>query len=1231
MRDTVLHLLPTRLRVTDLLDAAGAASVGGTGSAPDAAGVTAGLPTAPTSAVLLGYRCVTFPELIEAIYRECPVQRPLAGPTTRRLLAAEILRRYLAGTRRYFASQLPFRGFVDELLDFFDDIRRARITPAHFRATLAAATALPAARRTVAGDPRRYHELADLLARYEERLDQLGLIDAPGRELAVLARLADPEPESADGGAADPDRIRDSAPDAAPATPGATPHPDAHPVIGFLAGVNELVVEDLYDLTPVQFAILLRLAARVERTRIEFPYNPERQDAYRFVGEHTLAWFEALGAADIAERIDPVFRYAAGRRGTALGHVLDHLFRGAGEHPPAAPADATLQVIAAPGPAREVEEIAREVRRRLEAGTRPETIGVLFRNLGEYGRLIEEVFDRARIPWTFRRGAPALAAPAVRTLLALLDTATHGTRRLEPSRIAALFGSAYLDLEVPSPLGELAAADVDEVLAAAGVLPGPWERWQETLARHARRAATAHPRGPGARPAQSSDAEPLRIEAVTRAVEDLVRRLGELAQPRPAGAHAAAVAAACRELGIAARARAGADPRRVHRDLAALAALDGLLSEIAEAQRLGAAPERAVELRDFLELLETALAETPVAGETPPGGGVRVLNTYDARGLAFEVVFVGGLVEGEFPLARREPVLFRDEERALFHDRHGRRLFRSTRLLSWEEPLLFCLALASARRAAVLSYPTVDARGRAVLPSYFVEEVLRLVGGLDAMGGSDLPSLRPSPAAAGEGDGAGADLHSRAAAGVGDGAGAEAIGDAAGAAAVLRVYPLSEVVAPAEQALDRRGLLEALFHDLRRRPAHTVDAGLAAGLRATLDGPHAGGAPTGPSPIASLADCRERARIELARERFFATPPGRRRTRRATPYTGNLEGRGFGPGLRRKLLSGADAVWSATLLEVYGNCPFAFFMDQVLELAPFRRPEVEMEATEVGTLAHKVLETFFRERRTAGALPLGDEGAARQALDAAAERVFADWEARRFTGDPVFWRMRRREVRAVLGAALDVELDRQAAEPKVVPVEFELGFGFADGAGERPFLLRTPQVGAVRLRGKIDRIDVGDGLLRVVDYKYSRSPDKFKDATAADRLGRLAFQLPLYLRAAAELLRQQPDGASKPRLEGAIFLLRGPGFSTRAFAPEFVGVAAGGAEEQRPTEGAAADADSAEGPILPSVRRLATGVGALVKRAVTGRFDVSPDACPIWCDFRHACRHYEPGRGGSEE
>jgi RecB family exonuclease len=115
---------------------------------------------------------------------------------------------------------------------------------------------------------------------------------------------------------------------------------------------------------------------------------------------------------------------------------------------------------------------------------------------------------------------------------------------------------------------------------------------------------------------------------------------------------------------------------------------------------------------------------------------------------------------------------------------------------------------------------------------------------------------------------------------------------------------------------------------------------------------------------------------------------------------------------------------------------------------------------------------------------------------------------------------------------------RHAAESEsaLEPRELELGFGIEEGdeRGEPSRLPAFELAGGVRLRGRIDRVDVsGDGRAVVYDYKGSRalpSARWIKDGN---------LQLALYMRAVEKLLGLPVAGGFYQPLSGEDLRARG--------------------------------------------------------------------------------------------
>ena len=217
-----------------------------------------------------------------------------------------------------------------------------------------------------------------------------------------------------------------------------------------------------------------------------------------------------------------------------------------------------------------------------------------------------------------------------------------------------------------------------------------------------------------------------------------------------------------------------------------------------------------------------------------------------------------------------------------------------------------------------------------------------------------------------------------------------------------------------------------------------------------------------------------------------------RRSHAFTEFDGNLAS--FAAASRRiaRPFNAELGASSATSIERWANCPYQYFMVNVLRVEATERPEEEwtMNALDRGTLVHAALEAFFRERQAAGrstpSEPFGDADHAR--LQAIARDLLADLEAQGRSGHAVAWE----NARATLLRDLQLQLDREEEwrqEDALAPMLFERTFGDVRDTETWPAVeVRLDDGSVVRFRGAIDRVDVsvdpatGRRAL-VIDYK----------------------------------------------------------------------------------------------------------------------------------------------------
>jgi ATP-dependent helicase/DNAse subunit B len=226
----------------------------------------------------------------------------------------------------------------------------------------------------------------------------------------------------------------------------------------------------------------------------------------------------------------------------------------------------------------------------------------------------------------------------------------------------------------------------------------------------------------------------------------------------------------------------------------------------------------------------------------------------------------------------------------------------------------------------------------------------------------------------------------------------------------------------------------------------------------------------------------------------------------------------------------AEQVWSASSFEVWLSCPVRWFVERLLRPGDF---EPQGEPLARGGLAHEVLrdtlEGLMREtgsgRITRARLGLAREHLLRALEEKAGEFPLSSAPERR----PGALRRLRSDLERYLEYAAELE---STLEPSAL----ELGFGFeaGDALGEGSTLGPFELGGGVRMRGRIDRVDIGEeGQAVVYDYKARQAPP------VARWLGDNKLQVALYMCAVEQLLGVTAVGGFYQPLSGSDLRARG--------------------------------------------------------------------------------------------
>lgn len=768
----------------------------------------------------------------------------------------------------------------------------------------------------------------------------------------------------------------------------------------------------------------------------------------------------------------------------ALGRLHSGLFDGSSSLGLPAPGersqDDSVQVLSAPGEARECVELVRRVLLEADRGVPFEEMAVLLRASEPYARHLEEAFRRADVPAYFSEGRRR-PDPSGRALLALLSCAEEG---LSARRFAE-----YLSLEVvPFPgadrevgserdtgnSGSLGDPDGYELLPPALRALGH-DGTDELPADDAPEARDepSPPAGAGA-PSEGASTGPSRhrhpraweallIEARVHGgrerwrqrlqahEEGLVRDLEALrAQTKSDPAHEGSSAPVRERLerNLAEVRELAAFALPLVDALAALPAQatwaqwrEKLRPIIASAVRH---PERLLTLLDelgaldvphALELARLKAALTPflleyaAVPDERPEGRVFVGPIDAGRGRAFSVVFVPGLAERMFPQRVLEDPLLLDAARKRLAPQLETQRERAER-----ERLSLALALGAARSKVVLSYPRLDVeQGRPRVPSFYGLEVLRAVEGR-------LPSFD--------------ELKRRA--------------DQASSARLGWPAPLE----PA-QAIDSTEHDLAVLARYERLPRGSHRGACRYLLEA--------------SPTLARA----------LRQRWmrWLSPRWQSADGLVNPSPEALQG------LAQHRLSAR--AYSPTALQHFAACPYRFFLQAILRLAPREalEPAEELDPLQKGQLVHQVQFELLAALAREGRLPTPGK-----ALEHALERL-----------EPVLVRLAEQFhtelaptleqvwLDALAGIRADLRgwLERMANQSSEwTPWRFELSFGLPlrhasdEASTADPVTLDS----GLRLRGSIDLVERHrSGRLRATDYKTGKARASAKTVVGRGR------------------------------------------------------------------------------------------------------------------------------------
>ncbi|MGH8013827.1 MAG: PD-(D/E)XK nuclease family protein [Candidatus Binataceae bacterium] len=938
----------------------------------------------------LGHVIMTFPQLLETLWRENLTGVKVLSATGERLLLEEAL----TAARDAEETAWSGLGLGDCLMALIRQFESAGLFAADVNQAADALAPMMLDRLKM---------IARVFGRYEEALARRTAADSYQRMRAVLQAL-----HSAEASGKKPRLLQD---------------------------VSLIHIAEIYDFSVLQFMIVTALIRLAGDARLTIQAEAHRISASRFP---ELTWNRFVNEQSIADQALPDFVRRDGREG-CLGFVVEHLFTGEYPAPPAD--DGTVRVIETPSRHREIEEIGRTLRRLLEgAGSEHlalDRIAIVARDLFPYADYLAEIFARYKIPIEIGYTRPLLSTAPARTVLNLMRAVSGGYPRAALTNLAV------------SPFFNLAAGRYRTLAGEAGYIDERTRPLDQCLATRRELLAAIEPnRGQAATRLE-------RFDQGAAAWREMLALLKPLESDGTIADHAARLELVLSQLHFESAATPLLDEASA--SIGPLLEALGLLGT--EARAIASA--RSVTLEEFAGIFEMASAETTLA---KPGatGGVRAFNVMDARGLDFDLVFIIGLNDGEFPRYHSDDPLIPDEARAelnralaaALRQRWGEKspstaghILRTRFDHNAEDWFLFFLAVSMPAKKLVLSHATTNESGNPVVRSPFVEEIIRLLG----------ESL------------------------------------------ITRVPP-EDFIPPPNDCFAASEFLNSVAE----RPL----------LRAAMSG-----------VIASddrLGALTERSEIERKRECYLKLPTREEtataahddvayrasnpeKAALADAYNGRVAA---GERLRVALSRNRDGTarqWSEAQLNEIASCGFRFFARRILQLRDDDEPDYEQSAIETGGLVHQILQDLVSETNFSDLSRVRET--AHRLLEIHRER------ARTQARDATFVELEWRTIEKIIEEFVVYECRRQLTERP--PDELKL---------EHPFLFTLTQPGGesadeIVLAGRIDRLELYRGrdhlihAIKIIDYKTSRGMDNYQRKLDHE-LGVTDFQMPVYALAA---------------------------------------------------------------------------------------------------------------------
>ncbi len=529
----------------------------------------------------------------------------LLDPVRIRLLRAIVDNLCERGAMTHFAALRDKPGFIALLRNTIEELKRARVTPDVFSAS-------------VKGLGARLEEIARVYSEYQEWLQKQNWADNEGR--GWLAAIALESHSSTGSG----QRLG--------------------------TDIRFLAVSGFDEFNPTQLVVLSLLAQRAKETIITLTgdiQNTNRVAHHRF--------HRAQQAIVSSLNIQPEAMDSVSMLSSSIANVEMALFEN--RQSKIVNPKSEIEFIEAQTRAVEARTALRWVKARVvRDGMKLSDVAILARDLEPYRPFLEETAAEFGIPLRIVGGQPLDENPAVAAVMSLLSLPAEEWKR---RALIEAWRSPYFDFSGEG-IDLNSAATLDEISRLGKVSQG-LSQWRDAFEIWKKKKATTDEDGEALRTTEYDG----HVEDKFESFIDLLTPPNHASIKEYVAFVELLVGddmTSPNENGLNVVMNARANPSTAERDVAALRSFKDVLRGLVLAGSVldnDSLDAKRVEFyKDLRGAVESATFSVPA--ET----GVFVASILDGRGLSFEAVVLMGLSEGEFPKQEREDILLRESDRA---------------------------------------------------------------------------------------------------------------------------------------------------------------------------------------------------------------------------------------------------------------------------------------------------------------------------------------------------------------------------------------------------------------------------------------------------------------------------------------------------------------------------------------------------------------------------------------